>query len=104
MKVPIIAVDFDGCLAADAWPEIGEPNIKAIFELQKRKVHGARVILWTCREGKDLEEALTWCKEHGLEFDAVNDNVPEAIEEMGYNSRKILAHEYWDNNGVVVKV
>jgi hypothetical protein len=33
MKTPIIAVDFDGCLAADAWPQIGEPNIKAIFEL-----------------------------------------------------------------------
>ena len=62
------------------------------------------MILWTCREGKYLDEAKEWCRARGLEFDAINDNVPEAIEEMGYNSRKILADEYWDNNGVVVKV
>lgn len=40
---------------------------------------------------------MTWCKEQGLIFDAVNDNLPEVIEEFGENCRKIFANEYIDD-------
>ena len=27
-----------------------------------------------------LDNAVEWCKEHGLVFDAINENLPERIE------------------------
>ena len=58
------------------------------------------MILWTCREGKELEDAVAACKAVGLEFDAVNDNVPELKEAFGTNPRKVGATEYWDDRAV----
>lgn len=60
-----------------------------INHLIKRRKQGNKVILWTCRVGDRLQEAVEWCKQYGLEFDAVNDNLPEMIERYGSNSRKI---------------
>ena len=71
----IIAVDFDGCLCADAWPEIGEENKDALNELRKEKLLGTRIILWTCRSGRKLQEAIDWCKERGITFDEINANL-----------------------------
>ena len=38
-----------------------------------------------------------WCREQNLEFDAVNDNLPEIIELYGNNSRKITCDYYIDD-------
>jgi len=93
----IIAVDFDGVLCEDQWPQIG-PEKKDIIELAKyRKQAGAALILWTCRCGEQLDEAVAWCRERGLEFDAVNENLPERVAFYGTESRKISADEYWDD-------
>lgn len=43
------------------------------------------------------------CKSWGLEFDAVNENLPQLIELYGIDSRKICADEYWDDKSVMVK-
>ena len=64
-KNQVIAVDFDGTLCKQAWPEIGEANEALILHLKKRKAEGARLILWTNREGDLLEEAVEWCRERG---------------------------------------
>lgn len=93
----IIAVDFDGTLCNDCYPEIGEPNHTLIAALHLLKQQNCRLILWTCRCGKKLEEAVTWCKSFGLEFDAVNSNVPEIIRKYGSDSRKIYADIYLDD-------
>lgn len=93
----IYAVDFDGTLAKTKFPEIIAP-IEEMFEVcQQIKENGDILILWTCRCGKDLEDAVAFCKEHGLEFDYINENVPENIEKWGNDSRKIFAHEYIDD-------
>lgn len=93
----IIAVDFDGVLCEDQWPQIG-PEKKDNIELAKfRKQAGAALILWTCRCGEQLDEAVAWCRERGLEFDAVNENLPERVAFYGSESRKISADEYWDD-------
>ena len=93
----IIAVDFDGVLCEDQWPQIG-PEKKDNIELAKyRKQTGAALILWTCRCGEQLDEAVAWCRERGLEFDAVNENLPERVAFYGTESRKISADEYWDD-------
>lgn len=96
----IIAVDFDGCLCTNNWPGIGEPNWKAIWELIRRKSEGDKIILWTCRDGEQLKDAVLWCANHGLQFDSVNENLPENVARFGNNSRKIYATEYWDDKAV----
>lgn len=98
----IIAVDFDGCLCTRRYPEIGAANQEAINALIRRKADGDKIILWTCREGKMLDEAVLWCINHGLKFDAVNDNLPQNSAFFGSNCRKIFAHEYWDDRAVRV--
>ena len=99
----IIAVDFDGCLCESKWPEIGKANPGAIGPLLHRQDKGDKIILWTCREGKALQDALEWCERYGLKFDAVNANLPEMNAIYGNDSRKIGADEYWDDKAVAVK-
>lgn len=99
-KNTIYAVDFDGTLCESTYPNIGAPNIALITHLIKRREQGNKIILWTCRVGERLQEAVEWCKERGLEFDAVNDNVPEMIEHWGNNPRKVFANVYIDDLAV----
>jgi len=64
--------------------------------LQKQ---GHKLILWTYRAGKELDEAVEFCKEHGVEFYAVNKNYPE--EELDETiSRKIYADIYIDDRNI----
>jgi len=93
----IIAVDFDGTLCENAWPLLGAPNMKLIKYLIEQQEAGAKIILWTCRVGRKLKEAVNYCKDYQLHFDRVNANVPEVVGEFGTESRKIFAHEYIDD-------
>ena len=91
------AVDFDGTLHKGFYPYIAEPNVDLIKFLIKARQNGDKVILWTCREGEILEPAIAWCREQGLEFDAVNDNLPEFKLFYQNNVRKIFADVYIDD-------
>ena len=96
----ILAVDFDGTLSLGTWPDVGPANEKLFRLLKKRKDEGDKLILWSCRVGKPLEEAVAWCRENDLEFDAVNDNLPEVIEIYGTNSRKVSCDYYIDDKAL----
>lgn len=96
----IFAVDFDGTLCESVWPGIGKPNWDLIRYLQKKKKKGDKLILWTCRVGERLEEAAAWCRDHGLEFDTVNENLPEMIEYYGNDTRKVFADVYIDDKSL----
>ena len=93
----VYAVDFDGTLCEECYPDIGKPNDKLIEWLIDQRANGAKLILWTCREGEPLEEAVRWCKALGLEFDAVNENLSELKELWGNDTRKIGATLYIDD-------
>jgi 2-hydroxy-3-keto-5-methylthiopentenyl-1-phosphate phosphatase len=107
MRTPkIVAVDFDGTLTlTDDYPYALNPNCKAFQTLLKFKHHGGKVILWTCRMGKPLETAVTFCKALGLTFDAVNENIPEQIQKWLESnptatiSPKVYADVYIDDRG-----
>ena len=99
----VIAVDFDGTLCENAWPEIGAPKEHSIGFCLGVKAAGGKLILWTCREGKMLEDAVHWCAEHGLTFDAVNANLPERIEHYNTDPRKIGADFYVDDRNLLIK-
>jgi hypothetical protein len=99
-----VAIDFDNTLAVTDFPIILSPIPEAIDFIHRCKEADIAVILWTCRTDKHLDEALTWCKEQGIEFDAVNANLPEAIkayDECGYgvnpDGRKISVDLYLDD-------
>ena len=64
--------------------------------------HGIHLILWTCREGESLAEAISWCAEQGITFDAVNDNTEAMKAKWGNSPRKVGADEYWDDKAVGV--
>ena len=60
-----IGVDFDGTIVEDRFPEIG-PEIPFATDTLKMLVkEHHRLILWTVREGKYLEDAVNWCRERG---------------------------------------
>lgn len=96
----IIAVDFDGTLCMNAWPAIGPPRKPVIAYLRQRKQNGDKLILWTNRTGERLSEAVSWCSEHGLEFDTVNENLPEMIGRFGSDCRKVYADIYLDDKAM----
>ena len=91
---PIVAVDFDGTLSLDAqYPNIGRFNTPLYEALMKLRGIGWSIVLWTCREGKELREAVIWCANNGLEFDALNEN-PSHVP---FKSRKVVADMYIDD-------
>ncbi|MBR0410288.1 MAG: hypothetical protein IJI25_04685 [Eubacterium sp.] len=96
----ILAVDFDGTLSFGEWPATGPANEELISFLLWRQEEGDRLILWTCRAGEALEAAVEWCRRQGLVFDAVNDNLPEIVDQYGENSRKITSDYYIDDRAV----
>jgi len=73
MDYKVIAVDFDGTLCESKYPDIGEPALELINILKECRECGHKIILWTCRSGELLNNAIEFCKSYGLEFDAVND-------------------------------
>jgi hypothetical protein len=98
-----IAVDFDGTLCTYAFPKIGEQSPKHLELMQtliKLREDGHKLILWTNRGDNEeypvLTEAIAWCKERGLEFDAINENLPDQKKLSGY-SPKIMADYYIDD-------
>ena len=96
----IIAVDFDGTLCWNKWPRIGKEKRPVIDYLISQKRQGVKLILWTMRDGEQLDEAVSWCRERGLEFDAVNDNLREVQERYGNNPRKVFANYYLDDHNI----
>lgn len=96
-RARVWAIDFDGTICKNRYPDIGEPNMELIEALKFAKASGVRLILWTCRTNRRLSEAVDWCTFYDLEFDAVNENLPEAIEMYGEDTRKVCADLYIDD-------
>jgi hypothetical protein len=100
----ILAIDFDGTIVTDAFPNIGEPLFFAIEMLLKFKENGEKLILWTCREDsydrKYLTEAVEFCRSKGLEFDAINENVSDSPYNHLGKGRKVYADFYIDDKSL----
>lgn len=95
-----IAVDFDGTIVEHRYPEIGREIPFAIDTLKMLTKEGHRLILWSVREGKLLDEAVEWCRERGLEFYAVNKDYPEENREDKNYSRKLKVEMFIDDRNI----
>ncbi|RUA35768.1 MAG: hydrolase [Bacteroidetes bacterium] len=94
-----IAVDFDGTIVEDRYPSIGKPQLFAFETLKALQQQQHQLILWTVREGKALQEAVDFCKKHGVEFYAVNKNFPEEELEPE-QSRKLNVDYFIDDRNI----
>lgn len=92
-----IAVDFDGTIVRHRYPKIGEEIPFATDTLRMLISERHRLILWTVREGRLLDEAIEWCKARGVEFYAVNRDFPEEDATGSGFSRKIKADLFIDD-------
>lgn len=97
----IIAVDFDGILCEDAFPEIGKPKYPVISAVRQLIDAGHEVILWTSRVDERLKDAVKWCSDYGLRFCAVNGNAPTNVLKYGTDPRKVYADVYIDDRSLL---
>lgn len=70
-----LGIDFDGTIVRHEYPDLGIPNEGAIEYLKQFQAAGAKLILWTMRDGEALEQAVKYCKDNGVVFDAVNKGI-----------------------------
>lgn len=91
----VIAIDFDGTIVEHRYPSIGRELPFAFETLNKLKEEGHRLILWTVREGRLLDEAVNFCRERGLEFYAVNRDYPEEEKERNNHFSRKLKADLW---------
>lgn len=107
MKYKTIAVDFDGTIVEDRYPDIGPLIPEARDVLDEFRKAGGKIILWTCRTGADLTTAIRFLRQNGVYIDAANRHLPENMEafrrqfphvpECDIESRKVLADMYIDD-------
>jgi ribonucleotide monophosphatase NagD (HAD superfamily) len=102
----VIAVDFDGTLCEDRFPEIGEPKPVVIEFVKRHAAQGTKIILHTCRENTErrqlLYEAVDFCAAHEIPLYAVNENSVSAYP-LPYGTRpgrKVFADLYIDDKAV----
>lgn len=95
-----IAIDFDGTIVRNRYPEIGQEIPFATDTLKMLQQDKHKLILWTVREGDLLDEAVEWCRKKGVEFYAVNKDYPEEQSNHTNYSRKIKADLFIDDRNV----
>jgi hypothetical protein len=91
----VIAVDFDGTIVEHRYPSIGKELPFAIETLRKLATEGHRLILWTVREGRYLDDAVEFCRSRGLEFYAINRDYPEEEQERNNHFTRKLKADLW---------
>jgi len=96
----IYAIDFDGTLCENKYPQIGEPIQRIINFVKQVKAEGNSIIFWSCRTGENLKNALEWCEQKGIIFDAINEQLPEILDSYELDSRKIYADFYIDDKNL----
>lgn len=90
----IVAVDFDGTVVDHRYPDVGPTLPLAVEKLKEMTTSGIKIILWTMRSGKELEDAVNWYKQHDIPLFGINKN-PQ--QRHWTSSPKAYAHLYIDD-------
>lgn len=87
-----IAVDFDGTLTTmNGFPNVGAVRENAFPVLKWLQSKGHCLVMWTCRYGAPLCDAIKVCEDRGFKFDYVN------CGPFTTGSSKIVADIYIDD-------
>ena len=101
MEVPLkIAIDFDGTIVEHKYPEIGKEILFAFETIKALQKQKHQLILWTYSSGKELDDAVDYCRQNGVEFYAVNASYPEEEFDEDFASRKIDADIFIDDRNI----
>ena len=100
MKKLKIAVDFDGTIAEDSFPEVGSIRKGSQKYLQLLADEGHKIIINTCRTGRFEGMAEDFLLEHDIPFKYINNNLPKMIKMYKQDCRKISADYYIDNRNI----
>ncbi|QAX97536.1 HAD-like domain containing protein [Enterococcus phage EfsSzw-1] len=98
-KCKYIAIDFDDTIVKSDFPDIiglqpdADVVIKALYSA------GKQIMIWTCREGEELEQAKQFLAEEEIPYHYINENHPDLMAMYGNNSRKLGADVYIDDKG-----
>lgn len=96
----IIAVDFDGTIVENAYPEIGAPIEDAAEALHFFKEEGHTIIINSCRAGIYADNMKQWLIDNDIPFDFINENDPKRTAQYGGDTRKISADVYIDDKNI----
>lgn len=96
----ILAVDFDRTLHTGNHPAIGAVAPYARVSMKTLAAEGHYIIIWTCRTGDLLLEAINWLLENDIPFSRVNDHNPDNLAQYGIDGKKIYADVYIDDKQV----
>ena len=91
----IVAVDFDGTCCEHEYPNIGATVPHCIEVLKKIIQFGHQIMIYTMRDGKELEDAKNWYIQNGIPFTAANENI-----DAWSKSKKLYAHIYIDDAAI----
>jgi hypothetical protein len=92
----IVGIDFDGTCVTHEYPEVGDeigatPILKSMVKL------GYKLILFTMRSGKELEDAVEWFEEREIPLYGINENPPQ---KTWTDSPKAHCRIYIDDSGI----
>lgn len=96
----VFAVDFDGTIVENKYPEMGAVNGEAIEAMYLMKIRGHVIIIWTCRNGKDYQEMLEVLRKYQIPYDVINEHAPHLAVVFGDDARKVFADYYIDDHNV----
>lgn len=97
MKKLRIAIDFDGTIVSDAYPNIGNMRGDAKMYINRLYDEGHTITINTCRTGKEEGAARAWLELIGIKFHWINTNRPEDIIKYNADCRKISADVHIDD-------
>ena len=69
-----LCIDFDGTMVEHEFPYLGKPIDDSVYWMQRYVVAGAKIVLWTMRSGRELQHAVDYCAQAGIELYGVNRN------------------------------
>lgn len=102
LKHKLFCIDFDGTIAYDAWPGVGELIPGAKETMLKIKELGGEIAIWTCRTDEHAQNAKDFLDKNGIPYDYFNKPFAEHVNIYGGdNSRKIFSDVYIDDRCIL---
>ena len=98
----VLAIDFDGTIAEDKYPLIGNKRKGVSKWINKLYDEGHYIIINTCRAGFFQGDAEAFLKENNIKYHYINCNHPDLISYYGSDCRKISADIYIDDKGLII--
>lgn len=104
LKHKLFCIDFDGTIAYDAYPEIGELIPGAKETMIKIKELGGEICVWTCRTHQAAIDAVTFLNMNDIPYDKFNEPFDDNVNEYGGDhSRKLFSDVYIDDRCILFK-